>query len=116
MVDTAEDDLICDLAECYHVMDYKALPLRTVATLAFGLPADSRVKGKISGLKMQPMVGLTLVQILDSINNLAWAIGGGKEKPKLAIDMYYKAPEEKRKTGADFERARAELLRKIHGK
>lgn len=39
-----EDALICDLAETYNIYNYKELPLGLVATLCFGLRADSRIK------------------------------------------------------------------------
>lgn len=43
MILTDEDALICDFAETYNVLDYRALPLRTAATLASGLRADARI-------------------------------------------------------------------------
>lgn len=43
MILTDEDALICDLAETYHVLDYRALPLKTAAALASGLRADARI-------------------------------------------------------------------------
>lgn len=43
MILTDEDALICDLAETYHVLDYRSLPLLTAATLASGLRSDARI-------------------------------------------------------------------------
>lgn len=43
MILTDEDALICDLAETYNVLDYRALPVRTTAALASGLRADARI-------------------------------------------------------------------------
>lgn len=44
MIRFDEDALICDLAETYHIYDYRSLPVRLVATLAAGLRDDSRIK------------------------------------------------------------------------
>ena len=44
MVASDEDALICDFAETYHILDYKALPLKLRATLASGLRDSSRSK------------------------------------------------------------------------
>lgn len=44
MIAADEDALVCDLAETYHILNYKALPLRLAATLAAGLPLYSRSK------------------------------------------------------------------------
>lgn len=43
MIATDEDALICDLAETYHVFDYRGLPLKTAAALASGLRNDARI-------------------------------------------------------------------------
>ena len=44
MIDFNEDALICDLAETYHIYDYRSLPVKLVATLSAGLRDDSRIK------------------------------------------------------------------------
>ena len=49
MLGTDEEALICDLAETYHVLNYKALPVKTVALFASGLRDSARIKMKISG-------------------------------------------------------------------
>lgn len=38
------DALICDLAETYHILDYRSLPVNLVATLSAGLRDNSRIK------------------------------------------------------------------------
>jgi len=43
MIATDEDALVCDLAETYHVLDYRMLPLKTAAALASGLRSDARI-------------------------------------------------------------------------
>ena len=69
----AEDEhaLMCDLAETYHIYDYKSLPPKQAAIFALGLPEDSRIKLKLAGSKY----GLeTILQatIADALNVLVW--------------------------------------------
>lgn len=52
MLEVGEDELICDLAETYGILNYKELPLSLVATLSCGLRENSRIKMKLSGLKV----------------------------------------------------------------
>jgi hypothetical protein len=54
MLSTDRDALICDMAETYHVYDMRALPTKTVATLACGLREDSRIKLKMAGVDYYP--------------------------------------------------------------
>lgn len=51
MIMLDEDALICDLAETYHIYDYKSLPIDTVAILSSGLRNESRIRQKIRGFK-----------------------------------------------------------------
>lgn len=41
--------MICDLAEVYHIFDYKSLPVTLVAVLTYGLKRDARVWKKMNG-------------------------------------------------------------------
>ena len=52
MISRHEDDLICDMAEVYHIYDMRALPLRKLAVLACGLSADSRVNKSKNKVKL----------------------------------------------------------------
>ena len=49
MIVTDEDALICDLAETYHIYDYRRLPVLTVAVFSLGLRQNSRIKMIMSG-------------------------------------------------------------------
>jgi len=71
MIAASETDLICDLAETYGVMDYKALPLKTVAALSSGLRDNSRSKMRITGRKVETeyMMGAA---IIDHLATLIW--------------------------------------------
>lgn len=46
------DELICDLAETYHILDYRKVPVPLLATLAWGLKPDSRCMSARAGLKV----------------------------------------------------------------
>ena len=71
MIREDEHALICDMAETYHIYDYKALRPSLAAILAVGLPACSRIKRKLAGQK-HDMETLLLACIADSLNLLVW--------------------------------------------
>lgn len=71
MLSADEDALICDLAETYGIFDYRALPVRTMATLAVGLREDSRIKMHLIGAKI-PRKDLLLAAIVDRLSLLVW--------------------------------------------
>ena len=71
MLSADEDALICDLAETYGIFDYRALPARTMATLAVGLREDSRIKMHLIGAKI-PRKDLLLAAIVDRLSLLVW--------------------------------------------
>ena len=50
MIEFDEDALICDLAETYHIFDYRSLPVQLVATLSVGLRDNSRIKMRAAGI------------------------------------------------------------------
>lgn len=66
-----EDELVCDLAEIYHVFNWQELPPTLVATLAFGLPADSRTKKKLTGQKLT-LTEQLLALIVDDVRRSNW--------------------------------------------
>lgn len=49
-----ESALICDLAETYGVLNYRALPAEIAATLCAGLRDNSRIKMKCGGVSATP--------------------------------------------------------------
>ena len=71
MVGLDEDALTCDFAEVYHVFDWRALPVKTAATLAMGLGPDSRIMRKLSGVPIT-MQTLLLATIADALHVLVW--------------------------------------------
>lgn len=75
MLRTGRDDLICDLAETYGVLDYKALPASMLAMLAAGLREDSRSKMNLSGRKATRAETL-LAAAVDGLNRITWLLSG----------------------------------------
>ena len=71
MVATDEDALVCDFAETYHILDFRALPARLAARLACGLRSSSRIKQKLSGAKEDIQTAL-LAHIADAVRMLVW--------------------------------------------
>lgn len=71
IIATDKDALVCDLAETYHVLDYRSLPARLVATLTAGLSDDSRVKKKLSGAQCS-VETMLLALIADKLSYLVW--------------------------------------------
>lgn len=87
--------LICDLAETYHIYDYKALPVLTLAALASGLRPDSRIKLKLSGIT-EVSSEVLLVQIFDILQLMRYQwFATKKDAPPtmLADKLFDKAPE-----------------------
>lgn len=117
MIRTDEDALICDLAETYHIYDYKRLPVKLVASLAVGLRSDSRIKIKLSGSKVSPDT-MMMAAIIDRLNVLVWMqtkdAQKGRNRPKSLLEAVY--PQETDNTsyesGEDFMKARRKLIGK----
>lgn len=119
MLRTDKNALICDLAETYHIFDYKQLPPSQVAIFAIGLRDNSRIKMKLSGSKVPPDIFL-LVGIFDRLNLLFWSktkdAEKGRNRPKPLLSLLY---EEQKDTdirayssGEDFLKEREKLLKK----
>lgn len=64
-----EDALICDLAETYHILDYRSLPVQLVATLSAGLRDDSRIKLKAADTSVD-LKTIILAAIADNLTML----------------------------------------------
>ena len=116
MVGLDEGALICDFAETYHVLDWRALPVRTAATLAMGLGPTSRIMRKLSGVKW-PFDTLLLAMICDSIRGISWQLvdekGRRGHNPPVSV-LKTILGEEKETTGFDsaddFKSWRASML------
>ena len=89
MIKTDESALICDLAETYHIYDYRSLRVKTVATFSVGLRDNSRIKMAMAGVKYS-FDTLLLASILDNLNVRTWTMSengrNGVNKPKSIVD------------------------------
>lgn len=87
MLEADEDAVVCDLAETYHILDYKSLPVLTVATLVCGLRANSRIKQKINDAEYQ-LDEVLLAHIADRLGLVLCMLARGKmTKPPSLVDM-----------------------------
>lgn len=116
MLSLDEGALVCDLAETYHVYDWRSLPLRTAATLASGLGVTSRIKTKMGGLSV-PLDLLIEAGIQDRLSLLVWAktkdAQHGRNRPAMLTDELLDRKDEDGvsfASGEDFERFRVGFI------
>ena len=117
MIATDEDALICDLAETYHIYDYRSLPARLVATLSVGLREDARIKLKLSGQK-RPINTLLIAYIADKLSAFIYGFTDdakkNKNRPRSMVEMLLEEEHEPDLTAFDtpeeFERRRREII------
>ena len=90
MLNTDSDALECDLAETYHIYNYKELPLKKVALFSVGLREESRIKMKILNIKY-PFKTILMSDIADKLAMLLWIYQGAKknEKPDLILPKLF---------------------------
>lgn len=120
MIKTDENALICDLAETYHIYNYRQLPADLVAVFCVGLRENSRIKMAMSGQKV-PLETLLLASIADRAGILAWQNTEdghkGRNAPKEFVSILTEEPKEREesvfKSGEDFENARARILKDL---
>lgn len=90
MIALDRDALICDLAETYQIMDYKALPVETLAVLASGLGDKSRIAKKMSGTEID-IDRFLLAGIFDSLSILVWMKtkdgAHNRNRPESMLDL-----------------------------
>lgn len=117
MIKTDESALICDLAETYHVFDYRSLPVKLVATFSVGLRENSRIKMKMAGIRYD-FKTLLLASILDGINLGNWirSSKNGSSRPESMVDrLLGRSGEESNEkelfmSAEEFEQKRMELI------
>lgn len=117
MLSVGRSELICDLAETYHILDYRRVPARLLGTLAAGLGDDTRIMRKLHGVSESTEV-LMLARLLDAVNLLIWSFSQdgakGRNRPKSYADMCYterKPKESKGMSIEEFERQRALIMK-----
>lgn len=120
MLRVDEDAVLCDFAETYHIYDIYQLPCRYVSALAAGLRDDSRIRQKLSGLRVTPEV-LALALCADAARTLVWfqTKDGrkGRNRPASVYSLFSGETEKKNirsyQSGEEFMAARDEILRQI---
>ena len=119
MIATDEDALICDLAETYHIYDYRSLPLQRVAIFCIGLRDDSRIKKKINGIEYTTDT-LLLAKAVDYLALLFWSktkdAENGMNAPESILNQLLGNTESETdvvsfETAEDFETARSRILK-----
>lgn len=121
MIATDEDALTCDFAETYHVIEWRALPVKTAAVLAFGLSEDSRIKRAISKMPITTDTTLRALAV-DCLRLMLWqnSADGAKgiNKPESIVERLTNSGKPKEQdyitfdTPEEFERLKAEILKK----
>lgn len=121
MIREDKNSWICDMAETYNIYDYKRVPVKMLGILSAGLREDSRIRQKLEGLKAPPDT-IIMAKIYDLVNILLWSktkdAEKGKNYPKSFAKMFLETDEPEPTsyaTGADYEKARAEIVKKIKG-
>ncbi|MGM0124862.1 hypothetical protein IGI37_002256 [Enterococcus sp. AZ194] len=110
--------MICDLAETYHIYDYRQLSPSKIAVFSFGLPDNARIRAKLSN-QMVSLDTLLLAGINDSLATLVWMKTKDGQKginrpASISAKLSGTDKQEKKEivfeSGEDFERLRRELL------
>ena len=111
MIATDEDSLICDLAQYYHVFDYRSMTVEFIATLAAGLPEDSRVMRKILKCNVSKSE-LMLAAIYDDLNTSN--AKHGINRPASIAEKWLNITEQKENMAFDsvnsYEKAKQRIL------
>ncbi|MBQ3429199.1 MAG: hypothetical protein IJH28_05435 [Mogibacterium sp.] len=103
MINFDEDALICDLAETYHIYDYRSLPVKLVATLSAGLRDDSRIKMSAAGVPAAQDT-LLLATIADRVEAFRYGFSEdaskGTNRPiSIIATIFGEKPEGRNKSG-----------------
>ncbi len=112
--------MICDLAQTYHIYDYKKLPPQKVAILVLGLSDDSRIMMKLAK-QSYDLKTIMLVGMFDRLNWLCWTKSNNASKgigmPRQILQMIL--PKETDSigfnTGEAFNKKRNAILSKVKG-
>lgn len=119
MIAVDKQALICDLAEVYHIFDYRLLPVQTVATLSNGLRENSRIWLKMHGEKIRRDFFISSI-IADRLGYI-YASLVGANPPDSIVELLFnedlvqeeKTPTDKAQTfetGEEFKKAWRSLL------
>lgn len=120
MFNLDSDALICDLAEYYHIYNYRELPPSKVATFSCGLREDSRIKSRLLNLEVTYSTFL-ITSIFDLLNLIWWSKTEDGQRnvnrpefisKKMIIEETKESDIPYFETGEDFENYRNKLLGK----
>ena len=118
MIRLNEDALICDLAETYHIYDYRSHPLKLVATLAAGLRENSRIK-RLAAEVPADQETILLALIADRIEAIRYGFTEdatkGKNKPVSLIETLFGITNKSEITSFATPEQFEEALAKIRG-
>lgn len=121
MIHEDKNSWICDMAEYYNIYDYTRVPVKTLGILSAGLREESRIRQKLEGLKANPDT-IIMAKIYDLVNLLLWSktkdAEKGRNQPKPFAKLFLESDEPEPASfanGAEYEKARAELVKKIKG-
>ena len=115
-----EDALICDFAQYYHIYDIDSLDLRLAATLACGLPKESRTIRDLRNEKLDQNT-IMMASILDTVRSIEYGVFQSHSKKKLkrprsVLNRLLGIEKEERtevkgfSSSEEYERERARLL------
>lgn len=115
MQKVAPDALVCDLAQTYHIYDYRSMPARYVAILACGLGEQSRTMRILSG-NQYTFEQIMMASILDAVRMLVWMQSEdgarGSNRPQSVVSQLLGEEDdiEGFSSAEDFEAAKADII------
>lgn len=98
-----EDAFTCDMAEYYHIYDWKHFPMRYVATLAAGLRPSSRSYMLACGVKANLSDSLQAMQY-DALQDIRALLVGKKQVKKIKHVSEKVIFGNKKKKGEEYEK------------
>lgn len=119
MLAADRDALVCDLAETYGILEYRALPAGLLAVLASGLRENARIRQTLAAQPADTHT-LLLAAMVDRLSFLAWAqtkqAQQGTGRPPSVLQALLGQPHAPGgpvafDTAADYEAARARILK-----
>lgn len=106
MIGTDERAFICDMAETYHILDWRSYDLKLIATLGAGLSINSRINLKLSNQKYD-LNTLLMAKLTDLVAWLQWAqtedARDGLNRPVSIMQKLFSKPEENKKEYRTFD-------------
>ena len=101
MIEDDENSLICDFLETYHILDYRSLPVKLVATLAAGLRDNSRISMNTTEAKAST-TNTILAIIADRLGAIISILSRQKVPLPSIFDALYKLEPKKTNNVVSF--------------